>query len=269
MISDVDIARHKIDLMRFLDEYAEWGGFPEVVLSSSVVRRRELLTRYFEDIVIKDVVRRFGIKEFDKLERLANILVANIATLQSYNKLKVPLATSVHTVERFSKYLEISRMFFFLKKFDYSAGRQMRSINKVYVTDPGLYTVKGFRFSENAGRVAENLVAVELLRKRSLNPQLELYYWRNYQQQEVDFVVKEGARVKQLIQVCWDVSNERTRRRETSALLKAGTDMKCNDLLIVTNNYEAEETIKRNGVKKTVRFLPLWRWLLTPTDSES
>jgi len=263
---DVDIATHKIEIMRFLDQYAEWGGFPEVVLSSSIARKRELVTRYFEDIVIKDVVRRFGIKEIDKLERLANILVANIATLQSYNKLKVPLATSVHTVERFSKYLEISRMFFFLKKFDYSTGRQMRSINKVYVTDPGLYTVKGFRFSENAGRIAENLVAVELLRRRSFNPLLEIYYSRNYQQQEVDFVVKEGPRVKQLIQVCWDVSDERTRRRETSALFKASADLKCDDLLVITSNYEADETMKRNGVERTVRFVTLWRWLLTPTD---
>ncbi|MFQ5825436.1 MAG: ATP-binding protein [bacterium] len=263
IIEEVDIAKHRVKIKRYLDEYAEWGGFPEVVLSTSIVRKRELLIRYFDDIVIKDVVKRFGIKEIEKLERLANIFISNFATLQSFNKLKNVIATSLDTIERFSKYLQISRMFFFLKKFDYSLAKQIRSVNKIYVIDSGLYTVKGFKFSENLGRIAENIVAIELFRKRSIMPQLEIFYWKDYQNREVDFVVKDGLQIKQLIQACWDVSDQPTKKRETNSLIKASTELNCRDLLVITHDYEATEALKWNGIERTIRFLPLWRWLLT------
>jgi len=244
------------------DEYAEWGGFPEVVLSNSALQKRELLTRYFDDIVIKDVVKRFGIREIEKLERLANIFIANIATLQSLNKLKGSIGASLDTIQRFSNYLEMARMFFCVKKFDYSVGAQVRSISKVYAIDPGLYSVKGFRFSENYGKVAENLVAIELVRRRAFNAQLEIYYWRDYQQKEVDFVVKEGTGVKQLIQVCWDLSAAKTRKREITSLLKASAELQCQDLLVVTNDYEDTDEMTWNGTTGTIRYMPLRKWLL-------
>jgi len=258
----VEIAKQRVHIKRSLLEYLEWGGFPEVVLSEGTARRRELLFRYFDDIVIKDVVKRYGVKEIHKLENLANLLVANMASLQAFNKLKARIGASVDTVERFCSYLGNARMLFLLKKFDYSAGEQIRSVNKAYIVDPGFYTVKGFKFSENSGRIAENTVAIELWRRKAFNPQLEIYYWKNHQQKEVDFVIKEGTKVNQLIQVCWDIREPQTKKRETQNLLKAGADLDCNDLLVITEDYESEERASWTTIEKNIRFVPLWKWLL-------
>jgi hypothetical protein len=160
-------------------------------------------------------------------------------------------------------------MFGAVKKFDYSVGGQIRSVSKVYVVDLGFYAVKGFKFSENDGRLAENLVAVELFRQRAFNSLLEIYYWKDQQQREVDFVVKRGAKVTQLLQVCWNVSDERTREREIKSLAKAGIELDCDDLLVVTADEDGTQTVRQNGTEKNIRFVPLWRWLLTSAPREA
>ncbi|HEX9972100.1 MAG TPA: ATP-binding protein [bacterium] len=260
--SAVMVAKNKIAIKRAFDNYFQWGGFPEIHLSGSSERKRELLFRYFDDIIFKDLVKRFNIQEVHKLEQLANILITNIATLQSYNRLKTQIGVSLDTVERFVRYFEVARMFFFLKKYEYSIGEQIRSVHKVYLIDNGFYTAKGFRFSENVGRLAENLVAIELIKRRLALPNLELYYWRDYQQREVDFVVKLGTKVHQLIQVCWNVSDPRTLKREVNNLLRASQELNCNDLQIITGDYEDQQEHLTNDVTCQIRFVPLWKFVL-------
>lgn len=254
----VEFVKNRVKIRKALDEYLEWGGFPEVVLSQAVQRKRELLLRYFDDIIVKDIVKRFGITEMEKLENLAATYISNISTLQSFNKLKEKIGVSLDTIERFSRYLEAARLFFFLKKFEYSVGKQIKSIRKAYIMDLGFYAVKGFRLSENYGRIAENAVAIELLRRCFFNPELTVFYWKDYQQREVDFVVRVGAKVKQLIQVTSASESDEIDKRETYSLLKAAKELRCNNLLVVTDEYEAEERIKG----RIIKFVPLWKWLL-------
>jgi len=102
------------------------------------------------------------------------------------------------------------------------------------------------------------LVAVELRRKRAQNPNLEIFYWRDLRQREVDFVIKEGLKVKELIQVCWDVSEPETKRREVKALMKAMDEFGLQEGSVLTEDFEGEEKI---GKKKVV-YKPLWKWLL-------
>jgi len=83
------------------------------------------------------------------------------------------------------KITDTSKFFIYLDKFDWSRGKQVRSVKKVYVSDIGFYSLKGFRFSENLGRIAENLVAIELFRRKTFDPAVEIYYWRDYQDHEV------------------------------------------------------------------------------------
>jgi predicted AAA+ superfamily ATPase len=256
--TELEVVRNRLEIMRGLEEYFRWGGFPEVVLSESEARKKELLAGYFNDIILKDVVKRFGVREIEGLESLAGLYLSNISTLQSFNRLKEAVGLSLDTVERFSRYLELAGMFLFTKKFEFSLKRQLRSVRKVYVIDPGFFQVKGFKVSENFGKILENVVAVELFRRASLTvPPLEIYYWRDYQGREVDFVVKEGERIKQLIQCCYEVENRDVKRREMAALLKASHEVSCDNLLIVTWDYEGEE--ETNGRK--IRFVPLWKWL--------
>ncbi|MEA3323861.1 MAG: hypothetical protein U9Q37_01815 [Euryarchaeota archaeon] len=89
---------------------------------------------------------------------------------------------------------------------------------------------------------------------KSVSPLLEIYYWKDYQHREVDFVLKNGLRIEQLIQVTYAGSREDIAARETKALLKAGEELQCNDLLVITWDYESDDG--------AIRFLPLWKWLL-------
>jgi len=120
--------------------------------------------------------------------------------------------------------------------------------------DLGFINLSGFRFSEDIGRSMENLVAVELLRRRSINPMLEIYYWKDYQHKEVDFVLKSGLAIEQLIQVTYASSREEIKKREIKALIKAGNELQCDDLFIITWDYEFNDN--------NIKFIPLWKWLI-------
>lgn len=132
----------------------------------------------------------------------------------------------------------------------------MRSIAKLYLVDNGFPTIYGLK---DLGYRMENVVAIELLRRKHyFNPLLNVYYWHDRQQREVDFVVTEGLKVKELIQVCYDVEDTNTKKREINALLRASKDVGCGNIHVITWDYEGVEDVEG----KKVRFIPLWRWLL-------
>jgi len=145
-----------------------------------------------------------------------------------------------------------------LKRFSFKVKEQDRSQRKIYAVDTGLANMVGFRFSENVGKLAENIVFLHFKKQQALNLFLEIYYWKDEKYKEVDFVVKEKSQVRQLIQVCWDIADFTTAKRETSALLLASQKLKCDDLLVLTNEIEKEEKVKG----KNIKFIPLWKWLL-------
>jgi predicted AAA+ superfamily ATPase len=145
-----------------------------------------------------------------------------------------------------------------VKVFSKSIKKQEKVPRKVYCIDCGLPNVVGLRFSENIGRLAENLVFLELIQEHFKNPLVEVYYWKDYSGREVDFVVKSGLEVKQLIQVCWNVEDEKTKEREVTALLKAMDEFKLKEGLVITEDYEDKEA--RN--EKIITYKPLWKWLL-------
>ncbi|MBI4445579.1 MAG: ATP-binding protein [Acidobacteria bacterium] len=251
----LDIVDKRIEINRLLRSYLESGSFPEVALSD---QKREILLNYFEDLVTKDLMRRFRIRKQQELKDLIKFYASNIATLTTYGSIEKYLKVTRGTIERFSGYLEQVYLFFFLKRFSFRVKVQEKDPRKVYSIDTGLSNAIGFRFSENIGRLAENMVFLELNRQQALNPGLELFYWKDVHHREVDFVLKEGLKVRQLIQVCWNVSDLKTKDRELRSLKKAMAELKCKDALVVTEENEGEETL--NGNK--VRFVPLWKWLL-------
>jgi predicted AAA+ superfamily ATPase len=161
-------------------------------------------------------------------------------------------------VERLSKFISTSRMLFFIEKFSFGARERLASPLKVYSIDTGLSNVIGFRFMENIGKCMENLVAVELQRKFR-KPIHEIFYWKDYQQHEVDFVIKEGLEIRQLIQVTYASNKDEIEKREIRSLIKASELLKCKDLLVITWDFEDEIRYE----DKIIKFLPLWKWLLT------
>jgi predicted AAA+ superfamily ATPase len=104
----------------------------------------------------------------------------------------------------------------------------------------------------------ENVVAVELFRRAAEDPKLEIFYWKDVNGKEVDFVIKKGPKVIELVQVCYNVDDYIVKSRETTALIKASSDLSCNNLKVLT--WDNEDTEMHEG--KKVEFIPLWSWLL-------
>lgn len=245
-----DVAKTK----NYLKEYLENGGFP---LAYKIGRL--FLVENYKDILERDIVQRYKIKYTGVLKDLAKYLVSNAASEVSYNKLKnIFNVKSVHTIINYTNYLQNAYLIFLIGRFSFKLKQQMLAPKKVYCVDAGLANALGFKISERYGSLIENVVAIELLRRQSLNRGLEVYYWKDSQQREVDFVLKGGLKVKQLLQVCYDVENYSVKERELNALTKASKDLRCKDLLVITWDYEAEEKVEGSRVK----FTPLWKWLL-------
>jgi len=250
-----EIVNKEIEIKRLLREYIEFGSFPEVVLGGE---KNQILLNYFEDMLNKDIVRRFKIRKSKELVSLAKFYLGNISSLITFSSLERTLNISVDTVEKFSGYLEDTFILFFLKRFSYKFREQEKSPRKVYAIDVGLANTVGFRFSQNMGRLAENLVFLELKRKEMLGSNLEIYYWKDVNHREVDFLIKEDLKVRQLIQVCWEVNRPDTKNREIRSLLKAMKEFNLEEGLIITDDYKAEENIQG----KKINYIPLWEWYL-------
>jgi predicted AAA+ superfamily ATPase len=238
-----------------LKEYIKTGGFPLTFKLG-----RNFLVENYKDIVERDVIQRYKVKYEKVLKELAKYYISTVAREISFNKLKNILnVKSVQTIKNYSEFLSNSYLIFFLEKYSPKLKLQMISPKKVYCIDNGFIEAMSFKASEDFGRLMENLVAVELMRrKRYWFRNQEIYYWKDYQQNEVDFIVKEGEKVKQLIQVTYASSKNEIETREIKGLLKASELLNCRNLVVITWDYEDEITIEN----RKIIFKPLWKWLL-------
>lgn len=204
---------------------------------------------------------RHRIRSPQSLEDLTTYLISNVAREFSLNRLaQVTRLRSVHSVEKYLRHLEEAFLFFSISRFSFKVREQVRSNRKIFCIDNGLVASASFRFSPDTGKLYENLVAIAL-RKRELEGEIGLYFWKGPRQEEVDFVVKRGLRVHQLIQVCRNLGDPRTKDREVRSLLKASKELRCRDLLVLTESADFEEDASWFGLRGRVRFVPLWRWL--------
>ncbi|MFQ6071841.1 MAG: ATP-binding protein [Methanosarcinales archaeon] len=212
-------------------------------------------------MVYKDLVDRYKIEKISAIKFIIKFLVRNFGRALSIRKVHSFLSSTRHTLSKnktyeYFSYLEDVNFIFLIRKIGTGIREIESSTPKVYINDVGFATVYGV---EDIGNRIENIVAMDLLReKHSGNPLLELYYWKDYRQREVDFVLKEGLEVKQLVQVTYASSKDEIEKRELEALVKASRELKCKDLLVITWDYEDETKIE----KTTIKFIPLWKWLL-------
>ena len=246
--------KEKAEIMNFLQKYLELGGFPEVYKFG-----REMIPRIYEDILTKDILLRHNISKKEEIKKLAKYLISNSSEEVTYTRLaKLLNIKHISTISNWTSYLENAFLIFKIEKFDFKLKQQFIAPKKVYCIDSGMINSIGFRFSENKGKIIENEVALELQRRKSIDKSIEIYYWKDYKQNEVDFVLKRDKKIESLIQVSYINSEEEIKEREVKALLKAGKELKCNNLLVITWDYESEE--KFEG--KNIKFIPLWKWLL-------
>ncbi len=246
---DLYLTERRALLSKYFNDYLKLGGFPEHLKYNQI----EILQEYFNDIIQRDIVERYKVKNIKQLKELARYLLTNTGNLTTYNQLKkLNEIKSVNTAINYFSYLENAYLLFKVPYFSYSLRKQVANPFKVFAIDIGLRNAISFKFSRDLGRIYETVAAVELKRRNK-----ELYHWRNIMHEEVDFVIKEN-KVKQLIQICYDISDSNTKKRELNALIKASKELKCSNLLVITEDYESQE--KHKG--KRIRFIPLWKWLI-------
>ena len=180
-------------------------------------------------------------------------MISNNSKEFSFRSIANAVDVSVETVEKYLEYLKESFIILTLNVFSYKTKVQFKQNKKSYSIDTGLRNAVSFKFSEDLGRLSENIIFLELLRRKK-----DVYFWKNKKQQEVDFVIKEGLKPKTLIQICWDVKNEKTKQREVNGLVSAMETFNLENGLILTEDYEKVE--KYN--KKEIIYIPIWKWLL-------
>ena len=242
-----------------LSNYLIGGGFPEPLLKN--VERRQYLSSLFESIIFKDIIRRFNIRAHAGIYAAARYLLSNTCCEYSNSRIaEVAGCKSVKTAEKYIGFLEQAFLFFSLPRFSWKVREQIRTNRKIYCIDNGFITSGGFTISADTGRLAENMTAIALFMKK-LKGQIELFFWKNRENHEVDFVIKKDNKVIRLVQVCWNLSDTRTREREIRALLSCGDELKCDDLLILTDDVEKCEQASWFGKTGEIRFQPLQKWL--------
>lgn len=245
-------------ILNELGQFLKVGGFPQIVVEN--LEAKSYLEVLFDSILLKDVVKRYDIRFALQLYELAFYLCSHFACSFSYSKLKNSLHfNSVHTLQKYLEYLESAYLFSSLNRFSYKAKEQIKSPKKLYVIDNGMILAKSFQFSPNRGKLIENMVFTELL-KKGYHPNVHLFYYQTRNQKEVDFVLKEGHQIHALMQVTYqhlDQTHE-SLKRETKALVEAAEELECSNLVLISWDEAGEEKIG----KFRIRRIPLWQWLL-------
>jgi predicted AAA+ superfamily ATPase len=231
---------------RALLQFINLGGFPEYLKS----KHSEILSHLFDDILIRDIVVRYGIRDIKSLQRLALYLVSNTGKPVTGSKLKQAVGISAtSTILEYFSYLESAYLFHFVPRFSYSAKSQMINPRKVYAADPGLITVNSSSFSDDSGRKLENIVYNYL---RSLYK--EIFYF--LEDNECDFIVMKRTGKPLAIQVCYTLSRDNL-ERELDGLYEALRYIGIKEGVIVTLNQKDKFTT--NGL--TAHVIPAYEFL--------
>ena len=241
-------------LKQVQDDYLRNGGYPETVEARSITQ--SYLSTLFDSIVWKDVAKRHKVRNVTDLNDLAMYLVSNFCNPLSYNDVATDLGlSSVSTTKKYMGYLNEPYLFFYLPRYNNKLKLMKKAPQKVYLVDNGFVAAKAFSLSENLGRLLENQVFVELLR-RGYDTEKSLFYYRSRNDKETDFVTRNGNRIESLIQVCYDLSSPKTEKREVDSLIECAGELKCDNLYIIT--WDEERTIEKDGY--VIQVVPVMRW---------
>jgi len=243
----VYLVQKRVEIKKAFNEYLSLGGFPEYIKTMD----KDYIKNVFDNILYKDIITRYSIKKQKIIKELVSILATNISSTFTYNSIKnsLGLANSI-TVKEYISYLENSYLFFELSKFHFSLKKSLSSPKKIYLVDSAFNQITGFNFSPNNGRNLENVVFVELKRRKK-----EVYYFS--EKNECDFIIKDGSNICEAIQVCYNL-DKNNKEREINWLIEAMNKFNLREGLIIT--FDQEEEVKIDN--KKITFKPVWKWLL-------
>lgn len=241
-------SEQKTDFILLTDDYLKHGGYPEVVALRQL--SRSYLDTLFDSIIWKDVAKRHKVRNITDLNNLAMYLVSNFCNPISANELAKELGlSSVNTTKKYMDYLHEPYLFYYLSRYNNKLKLMQKAPRKVYLVDNGFITSKSFSLSENLGRLLENQVFIELLR-RGYDVEKTMFYYRSRNDKEVDFVLRKANKVESLVQVCYDMSSPKTEKREVESIVECAEELNCNNLIIVT--YNDKRVIEKKDYKINV-----------------
>lgn len=227
---------------RTFEKYMETGGFPEYLKEKD----QEYLQRLFENILARDILVRKNIKNESVITSLANFILSNVGKIFSYNSISKKLdIKSVRTTIDYCKYLQESYLIELIPNYNKSITKQIINPKKAYAIDSGLIKVNSLSFSEDLGRVLENIVFIHLRKKCS-----DVFYFK--ENGECDFLVKEKDKITKVVQVCYNLTEE-NKDREINGLKEAMNKTKCYEGIIITLDQE--------DVEEGIKIVPVWKWL--------
>lgn len=234
-------------IKKLFEEYFLEGGIPEYLKTKNT----DYLKTLYENILYKDILVRYNLSSEKTIKELVHFLISNLGKKISYNSLKKMLGVAnPTTIKDYISYLENTFLLFQINKFDFSLKKQIINNKKIYCIDNALASTLSFKFSEEKGRLLENLIFLHFKRKN-----LEIYYHEN--KFECDFLIKEKDKITSAIQVCFNL-NEDNEKREINGILEALTTHNLKEGIIITNDLEK----KINVNNKTILIKPAWKFLI-------
>ncbi len=248
LTKDYAFSKIRYKIKQLLEEFLEFGGFPEVVQTPNL--KKEILANYFDLVIYKDIIDRFSIRNISLLKGLTKYLITNIASLFSinayYRALQKEGRASKETVTEYLSFLVDINLIYLVPIFSFSLKVQQVNPSKAYCIDSGLRNAVAFKFSLDEGRLAKNAVFIELQRRG-----FEIFYWKG--KNEVDFVTRDSASHLTAINV---TLADTVSPREIDGLVEFQERFPepTNQLLLLTRDSTGEE----RGIKS----IPLWQWLL-------
>lgn len=234
------------------DEYMQQGGFPELLI---IEDKRHYVNTLVDNILKRDIEQRFKIAYKAAFVQMAHHLLNVVPTIPSTSELTDLFQfKSEHTTKNYINHLKQAYMLIGVPK--YATKSKLRMVQeKLYAVDVAMMNMRDNTLSaENVGWRLETIVLIQLLRKCKLND-WDVYYLRE-RSGECDFLVCKGNQVLQAVQVSYDISAEKTRKRELKGLALAAQMTGCKDLLLLTD-HEYEDT-EHDGLPIKIRPVSEW-----------
>lgn len=241
-------------IMKVFNYYLNNGGYPEIVLYPE--GKDKIVGDIIEATIFKDLIERHKIRNIKVIKMMFQQLVRakEFSVHRFFNFLKsMNIKVSKNSLYNYLEYFNDAFVFFPLRKFSYSLKEVEKSMPKIFTVDNAL--IDSVISNEN-GKKFENLVFLKLLQKK-LMVNRDFFYYKLIGG-EIDFAIKEKGKIVLLIQSCFDLSDLQTKEREIKSLVQASDKLSCDNLLLINNEEEKEEKFG----KKTIKFIPLWKWLL-------
>ena len=257
-IKDVEYTRlttkNKGLLSKAYEEYFRQGGFPELI--SGEENPKEYISTLIDNIISQDIKKRYKIRNIDALKRLAHHILNETQTLIVKDTLQNIIGIkSERTLGNYLMYLNQTYLISTISKYS-SRSRERARNEKSYAIDVAFMDKRENAFSgENLGWRLETIVYLELLRRKA-GTENDIYYYQG-RSAEADFVVCDGNKTLAVYQVSYDISNDKTRKREIKGCIAGAKATKCDNIFLITDHES--EVIEEDGY--TIQVIPIWEWL--------